>query len=125
MAACRELASDLLALTALQKHYWILEKSATPTALLFPWFPIPAKTAKEASTKALFTMIWDYIEARKKHQCRVRIRSICNWARAGAIMISSSSEVVLALIFARVIATGINRTSPRIREILNFRFQNY
>ena len=66
MATCRELAMDLDTVTRLQKTYWSLEKSATPTSLLFPWFPSPAKRRKEAATKALFTTLSGYVDMRKE-----------------------------------------------------------
>lgn len=66
MASCRELASNLPEIATLQRHFSILEKNSTPIAALFPWFPSPAKRAKQASTRALFEMLWRYIEERKK-----------------------------------------------------------
>ena len=65
MATCRELATDLDAVTRLQKTYWTLEKSATPTSLLLPWLPSPAKRRKEVATKALFIMLSEYVDIRK------------------------------------------------------------
>jgi hypothetical protein len=116
MAACRELASDLPALTAFQKHYWILEKSATPTALLLPWFPGPAKRAKEASTKALFTTLWDYIEERKK--ASVPSSDAIDMLLGLGMSNGDIIQFVLAVIFAGVVNTGINCTSPhRLRAL--------
>ena len=65
MATCTELAVDFKALEEIQGLYWQLEKSATPTALLLPWFPGPAKKRKERVTKALFIKLHDYVELRK------------------------------------------------------------
>lgn len=65
MATCRELSEDQDALSRFQHHYWVLEKSATPTALLFPWFPGTAKRNKETATKELYMMIYGYVEARR------------------------------------------------------------
>jgi sterol 14-demethylase len=109
MASCRELASDLPALTTFQQHYWILEKSATPTALLFPWFPGPAKRAKEASTKALFTTLWDYIEERKK--APVPSSDAIDLLLGMGINNQDIIQFILGVIFAGVINTGINCTS--------------
>ncbi|CAA7265289.1 unnamed protein product [Cyclocybe aegerita] len=66
MASCSELANDRATLDELQKLYWQLEKSSTPTALLPPWFPGPAKRRKRTATKELFTKTYDVVEARKK-----------------------------------------------------------
>jgi sterol 14-demethylase len=109
MASCRELASDLPALTTLQQHYWILEKSATPTALLFPWFPGPAKRARDASTKALFTTLWDYIEERKK--APVPSSDAIDLLLGMGINNQDIIQFILIVIFAGVVNTGINGTS--------------
>jgi sterol 14-demethylase len=106
MASCRELASDLPTLTEFQRHYWILEKSATPTALLLPWFPGPAKRAKEASTKALFTILTDYIEKRKK--APVPSSDGIDLLLGQGIDNISIISFVLTVIFAGVVNTGIN-----------------
>ena len=65
MATCAELAADLETIGEIQDSYWQLEKSATPTALLLPWFPGPAKKRKERVTKALYTKLYDHVELRK------------------------------------------------------------
>ena len=66
MTSCAELAADPKALEELQELYWQLEKSSTPTAVLLPWFPGPAKTRKKQVTLALYTKLHDYVELRKK-----------------------------------------------------------
>jgi cytochrome P450 len=108
MAACRELASDLPALTKLQKHYWVLETSATPTALLFPWFPGPAKRAKEASTKALFTILLDYVEKRRKAPSPSS--DAIDLLLGEGMSNDEIIQFVLSVIFAGIINTGINCT---------------
>ena len=65
MASCAELGSDFKAIEEIQELYWQLEKSATPTAQLLPWFPGPAKKRKERVTKALYTKLHDYVDLRK------------------------------------------------------------
>ena len=65
MASCAELAADFKTIKEIQGLYWQLEKSSTPTALLLPWFPGPAKRRKARVTKALFTKFQDYVELRK------------------------------------------------------------
>jgi hypothetical protein len=66
MGSCRELASDHEAVTHLSELYMTLEKSATPTYLMFPWFPSRDKKAKDTSTKAMYDMLSDYVEMRRK-----------------------------------------------------------
>ena len=65
MATCAELAADFKTIEEIQELYWQLEKSSTPTALLLPWFPGPARKRRERVTKALFTKLHDYVELRK------------------------------------------------------------
>ncbi|KAH9478207.1 Cytochrome P450 monooxygenase [Psilocybe cubensis] len=65
MATCKELAEDRKAMNDLAKHYWALEKSATPVSLLLPWFPGPAKRAKEKSTVALYNLFNSFVERRR------------------------------------------------------------
>ena len=65
MASCAELAADFKTVEEIQGLYWQLEQSATPTALLLPWFPGPAKKRKERVTKALYTKLYDHVELRK------------------------------------------------------------
>jgi hypothetical protein len=65
MTSCAELAADLKEVEEIQRLYWQLEKSVTPTSQLLPWFPGPAKKRKERVTKALFTKLYDYVELRK------------------------------------------------------------
>jgi hypothetical protein len=66
MASCDELATDFKVIDEIQGLYWQLEKSATPTTLLLPWFPGPAKKRKEQVTKDLYVKLHDYVELRKK-----------------------------------------------------------
>jgi sterol 14-demethylase len=106
MASCRELASDLAALTEFQRHYWILEKSATPTALLLPWFPSPAKRARDASTTALFKILWEYVEDRKK--ASVPSSDAIDMLLGMGVNNQDIIQFVLGVVFAGVINTGIN-----------------
>jgi len=108
MASCRELASDLTALTKFQNHYWSVEKSATPTALLFPWFPGPARRAKEDSTKALFMTVWGYIEERKK--ALVPGSDAIDVLLGQELSNEDIIQCVLGAIFGGVVNTGINGT---------------
>ena len=66
MASCRELSEDGEAVSRLAKHYWAIEKSATPITMLFPWFPSSAMKAKQKETLALYNMILSYVTARRK-----------------------------------------------------------
>jgi sterol 14-demethylase len=118
MASCHELASDLPALTKLQKNYWDLEKSATPTALLLPWFPSPASRTKKASLTALFQTLWGYIEERKK--ASAPNSDAIDLLLGQGLSNEEIIQFVLGVIFAGVINTGINGTSTR--RIHHFEF---
>src|SRR5882762_5859472 len=65
MTTCAELADDFKTVEEIQGLYWQLEKCSTPTALLLPWFPGPAKKRKERVTMALFKKLHDYVKLRK------------------------------------------------------------
>lgn len=65
LATCRELAEDKEAISQLAHSYWELEKSATPFALLFPWFPCPAKRAKKEATQKLYDLLLKYVDLRR------------------------------------------------------------
>ena len=68
MATCAELSDNFKAIEEIQVLYWKLEKSATPTALLLPWFPGPAKRRREQATKDLYIKLQDYVELRRDAQ---------------------------------------------------------
>jgi sterol 14-demethylase len=90
----------------LQKCYWDLEKSSTPTALLLPWFPSPAKRKKKAANAGLYNTLKKYVDKRKA----VTTPS----ADAIDVLLGKGEEeheiigFVLSVIFAGVINTGIN-----------------
>jgi cytochrome P450 len=110
MASCRELASDLPALTKLRQHFWILDESSTPTSLLFPWFPSPARRVKQTSTKVLHTMLWNYVEERKK--APLPTSDAIDLLLGEGLSNNEIIQFVLGVIFAGVINTGVNCTSP-------------
>jgi len=66
MATCHELASDAISVQKMSDLYWKLEMSATPVALLLPWFPGTAKKNKIQATTDLYIMISHYVDVRRK-----------------------------------------------------------
>ena len=65
MVTCHDLTENEDDLRKIKALFLALQTSATPTSLLLPWFPSPArKTGKEA-TKELFTVLYTYVEARR------------------------------------------------------------
>jgi sterol 14-demethylase len=105
MASCTELAADFKTVEEIQELYWQLEKSATPTALLLPWFPGPAKKRKERVTKALYTKLHDYVELRKNAD--VPSSDAIDVLLAKGESTSEIVQFVLSVIFAGVVNTGL------------------
>ncbi|KAJ3502210.1 hypothetical protein NLJ89_g8990 [Agrocybe chaxingu] len=106
MASCSELANNREVLDEMQKLYWQLERSATPTALLLPWFPSPAKKRKEAATKALFEKLHGFVEDRRNAEAP-------SSDAVDMLIAQGHSNVdivgfILSVIFAGVINTGVN-----------------
>jgi len=66
MATCRELATDMEAMTKFQQDFSMLEKSATPVAILLPWLPTTAKKNERSSIDNLRTLLRTYVEKRKE-----------------------------------------------------------
>ena len=66
MATCRELAEDKQAVEDLTRHYLNVEQSNTPVSLLLPWFPGPAKKAKDKATLDLYLLINKYVTMRRE-----------------------------------------------------------
>ena len=66
MATCRELATDMEAVTKFQQDFSLLEKSANPVTLLLPWLPTTAKKTERTSINNLQDTLRTYVERRKK-----------------------------------------------------------
>ncbi|KAF9528573.1 cytochrome P450 [Crepidotus variabilis] len=65
MATCRELATDMKAMSKLREQYWVLEKNATPTALLLQLLPSSEEKNKLIATRDLHATMRTYVENRK------------------------------------------------------------
>jgi hypothetical protein len=66
MATCRELCENKEEVKRLGALYDLMEQSATPTALLLPWFPSRARKTKKQATTDLYLKFNDYVEMRRK-----------------------------------------------------------
>ncbi|KAG6819749.1 hypothetical protein H0H93_009049 [Arthromyces matolae] len=66
LVTCRELGDDLATVEQLEADFWLLEKSATPTAILLPWFPSQAKKDKLTALRNLYTTLYRSVEMRKR-----------------------------------------------------------
>ena len=114
MASCRELATNIPAVDKLRRDYWMLEKSATPTALLLPWFPSTSKRNKKIARTSLFTTLRDYVALRKKAD--VPTLDAIDILLGKGLSNDDTVTVILSIIFAGVINTGINCTPPSISQ---------
>ena len=112
MASCREVATNIPAVDKLRRDYWTLERSATPTALLLPWFPSASKKNKKIATKSLFTTLRGYVELRKKAD--VPTLDAIGILLSKGMPSDDTVTVILSIIFTGVINTGINCTPPFI-----------
>lgn len=66
MTTCHDLTKNDADLKKISELFMILQAGATPASLLFPWFPSPSrKTVKQATTE-LYTMLENYVEARRR-----------------------------------------------------------
>jgi len=123
MATCRELATNVDAMAQIQRDYWMLEKSATPVALLLPWFPGTAKKSNEIATRNLFTTLYGYVEMRRKADTRTSdaidvllSRGLTSEETVGVrhLFLAPSawsdarSQCILSVVFAGVVQTGVN-----------------
>ena len=68
MATCRDLTKNEADLKKIKKLFMTLQTSATPTSLLLPWFPSPARKAGKEATTELFTMLYTYVETRRNEE---------------------------------------------------------
>ena len=66
LATCRDLMEDEADLKKISELFMTLQTNVTPTSLIFPWFPSPARrTVKQANTE-MYTVLCTYIEARRR-----------------------------------------------------------
>ena len=63
--ACHDLAKNEADLKMIGELFLTLQTSATPTSLLLPWLPSPARKAGKEATTKLFTMLYTYVETRR------------------------------------------------------------
>jgi hypothetical protein len=123
MASCRELASDIPAITEFQHQLWLLEHKTSTLSILFPQLPLPAKRAKETSIKYLFTTLWNYIEERKK--APVPSSNTIDLLLGQGLKNEDIIQFMLAFIFAGVINTGINGTQTSYLLLLTLSTSNF
>ncbi|KAJ7127667.1 cytochrome P450 [Mycena epipterygia] len=106
MASCRELADDPAAVERLSQLYWTLQTSATPIAVLLPWFPSPARKARQRATAELFAMLHSYVELRRN--AAVPSSDAIDVLLAEGTPTDAIIGFILGTIFAGVVNSGIN-----------------
>jgi sterol 14-demethylase len=65
MATCRELLNNQKDVKRLQNDYFRLEKSATPSAVLFPWLPGYSQIKRLLALKNLYYALLKYVKIRR------------------------------------------------------------
>jgi hypothetical protein len=66
IATCRDLTKNRADLKRLQELFVALQTTSTPASLLLPWLPSSTKKANKEATTDLFTMLYRYIEVRRR-----------------------------------------------------------
>ena len=65
MIACHDLTKNDADLKKIGELFMTFQTSTTPTSLLLPWFPSPARKAGKEATTELFTILYTYVEIRR------------------------------------------------------------
>ena len=65
MSTCHDLTKNEADLKKIGELFMTLQGGATPTSVLLPWFPSPARNAGKEATTRLFTMLYTYVETRR------------------------------------------------------------
>ena len=65
IAVGKDLAKNEAHLKRIGELFSTLQAGSTPTSLLLPWFPSPARVAMKISTTELFTLLSTYVENRR------------------------------------------------------------
>jgi len=106
MTTCRELLNNQKDVKRLQQDYFRLEKSATPTAVLFPWLPGYSQIKRLLALKNLYFALLKYVKIRKA----APVPS----ADAIDVMLAQGKTdqeiigIVIGVIFAGVVNTGVS-----------------
>jgi len=105
LATCEELCRDHEATRRIANLYWDLEKSSTPIALLFPWFPSPSRRTNKRASRELYTLILGFIHGRRAAGATTKgpIDALIKKGDKDVDIIS----LVMGTLFAGVMNTGI------------------
>ncbi|KAJ7465106.1 cytochrome P450 [Mycena latifolia] len=106
MGSCHELAEDKKTVARMAELLDVVEVNSTPASLLLPWFPSPARRAKDRAIKELFMTLGSYVELRRA--ASVRTREAIDHLLGEGCATSTIIQFVIGLIHAGYINTGIN-----------------
>ena len=66
MTTCRDLIENGDDLRKLKELFMIIHTDPTPVSCLMPWFPGPARKLIDRATTELYSMLLNYVEARRR-----------------------------------------------------------
>lgn len=66
LTTCHDLTKNEADLKRIGELFMTHQTSFTPISLLLPWFPSPARKAGKEATTELFTMLYAYVERRRR-----------------------------------------------------------
>ena len=101
MSTCRDLAANNADLKKLRGQFMTLQTSVTPTSLMLPWFPSPARrTTKQVNTE-MYTMLYTYIETRRHAELTndaIDVLIADGETTQNIIWVSTASDVVRGIV---------------------------
>ena len=65
-ATCGDLVESEADLEKISELFMTLQTSVTPTSLMLPWFPSPARRAVKHANTQMYVILSGYIEARRR-----------------------------------------------------------
>ncbi|KAF9645080.1 cytochrome P450 [Thelephora ganbajun] len=104
MTTCHDLTKNEVDLKKIGDLFLTLQTSATPTSLLLPWFPSPARKAGRQATTELYTMLYGYVERRKHAR---PTNDAIDVLIADGETTQNIMRFVMAMLFVGIINTGI------------------
>ena len=65
MTTCRDFTENRDDLRKLKELFMTIHTNSTPVSCLLPWFPGPARKTIDRATTELYTMLFNYVRARR------------------------------------------------------------
>ena len=65
MTTCRDLTKNGADLRKIKESFMTIHTNSTPVSCLLPWFPGPARKSVNRATTELYSMLLNYVEARR------------------------------------------------------------